>query len=249
MTEVKSRPSLPDRALLDLALGPVEILEQLSVPVVVTRVAPGEGGPRIVFVNDAMVRLLGYRREDLLGQGADFWQNLDPETAENRSGEVALSSGRAVTRSTVALCKDGSRQPVRVEMVPHTGSWGLWVVTTALPLRDASSRTHEARDHRERPGTMRVGDLLLNVSNRRVAFSSKVAELTRSECVVLATLMKEAGCAVERAVIYEELWGTGTAIQSRAVDVYIGSLRRKLRELGAPDIIHTIRGVGYLIHD
>jgi Transcriptional regulatory protein, C terminal/PAS domain len=244
VTDVKSASGLPDRALLDLALGPAKVLERLSVPVIVTRTAPGEARPRIVFVNDAMVRLLGYSREELLGKDPGFWQTVDGHTAD----DTALRLGRTVARATVALCNDGCRKTLRVEMVPHLGSWGLWVVTTVLATSGASLEREGDRNPQDEPATLRVGDLRLNVSTRRVELGGRTAELTPSECVVLATLMQEPGCAVERAVLYKELWGSEPPIRSRAIDVYVGALRRKLRELGAPDMIHTIRGVGYLIH-
>ena len=249
MTEVKSAAGLPDRALLDLALGPVEVLERMSVPVIVTRMAPGDTGARIVFTNDAMVRLLGYPPEELLGREPEFWESRDPESSDASTIDSALRLGRTVTRAMVAMCKDGSRKALRVEMVPHAGSWGLWVVTTVLSTKDPALETDAKPGPEERPATMRVGDLVLDISRRRVEFGSRTADLTPSECVVLATLMKEQGCAVERAALYEELWGSGAFVRSRAVDVYVGALRRKLGDLGAPDMIHTIRGVGYLIHD
>jgi DNA-binding response OmpR family regulator len=122
------------------------------------------------------------------------------------------------------------------------------VVTTVLSKGDPSE-TDGKPESQERPATISVGDLVLDMSTRRVELESRTADLTPSECVVLATLMKEPGCAVERAALYKELWGSGAFIRSRAVDVYVGALRRKLDDLGAPDMIHTIRGVGYLIHD
>ena len=250
MEEAELEVSLPDRAVLDLELGPVEVLERMGVPVLVTRVAVGEHRPRTVFVNDAAVRLLGYERDELLGEGPEFWQSKIQDAADLKAVGSALRSGRKVRMATVARSKDGTERGLRVEMVPHQGSWGLWVVSTVVWISDDDPEdTGSIRITKERPAELSVGGLVLETSRQRARYGERQTELTPSECVLLGTLMDHAGCVVGRTLLYEELWGFDPSLRSRAIDVYVAGLRRKLTELGAPDMIHTVRGVGYVFHD
>ena len=245
--EAQRESRLPDLAALDLDLSPVEVLQRTGVPVAVTRAAPGESRARVAFVNDSMVRLLGYDRKELLGHGPALWHSSARDVADLKAIGRALRAGRTVSLATVARCKDGSQRALRVEMVPHKGSWGLWVISSVLHVD--KEPTPSSRSQAEPPDRLHVGDLTLDVPTRRALCHDRVTELTHSECVVLATLMREVGCAVERAVLYDELWGADPSIRSRAIDVYVGSLRRKLAELGKKDLIRTVRGVGYLVHE
>ena len=250
MDEAEIEVSLPDRAVLDLELGPVEVLERMGVPVLVTRVALGEHRPRTVFVNDAAVRLLGYDRDELLGRGPEFWQSKAQEPADLKAVGAALRSGRKVRMSTVARSKDGTERGLRIEMVPHQGSWGLWIVSTVVWISDDDPEdTGSIRIASERPAELVVGGLALETARHRARYGDRQTELTPSECVLLGSLMDHAGCVVERTLLYEELWGFDPSLRSRAIDVYVAALRRKMNDLGAPEMIHTVRGVGYVFHD
>jgi PAS domain S-box-containing protein len=247
-TEVDA--TLPDRAVLDLELGSVDLLERMGVPVLVTRIAPGEDRSRTVFANDAAVRLLGYERDELVGRGPELWQSPARGAADARAITAALRAGNKVRMATVARSKDGTERGLRVEMVPHDGSWGLWVVGTVVWISDEDPEdTGRIRIARERPAHLSVGGITLETALRRVRYDQAAVALTPSECLLLGTLMHEAGCVVERTVLYEELWGFDPSVRSRAIDVYIASLRRKLGAIGAPEVIHTVRGVGYVFHD
>lgn len=247
-TEIEAR--LPDRAVLDLELGPVEVLERMGVPVIVTRVPQTDQSPHVVFVNDAAVRLLGYERDELVGKPPALWQKKQRDPADQKAIAAALRGGRKVRMATVALCKDGTERGLRIEMVPHRGSWGLWVVSTVVWISDDDpDDTGSLRIVSERPAQLEVAGVTLEAPLRRVRFGAEQTELTPSECVLLGALMYQAGCVVERTLLYEELWGFDPAARSRAIDVYVASIRRKLGELGAPELIHTVRGVGYVLHD
>lgn len=248
MTAVDLRTTLPDRATIEGELGPITVFEQMGVPVIVT-LTQGGARPRIVFVNDAGVRLLGFERGELVGQGYDFWQARDADDTDLEAITAALEAGRKVRMATVSRGKDGAERALRLEMIPRAGTNGLWVVSTVVWVSDEDPEdTGTIRIVPERR-QLSIGNLVLDTATRKMRFDGQETELTPSESVLLGALIDQTGCVVDRTVLYEELWGFDSSLRSRAIDVYVGSLRRKLRELGAPDMIHTVRGVGYLISD
>ena len=77
----------------------------------------------------------------------------------------------------------------------------------------------------------------------------QVVELTRTEYQLLELLMLNPRRVLPHSLIYERVWGYDFGPSSNALRVYIGYLRRKLAELGAPDLIQNVRGVGYALRD
>jgi two-component system response regulator MprA len=94
---------------------------------------------------------------------------------------------------------------------------------------------------------LRVGDVLLDPSRRQVWRGEKELNLTKTEFDVLELLMVNAGIVLTRDTIYERIWGYDFETSSRSLDVYIGYLRTKTEAGGEPRLVHTVRGVGYLI--
>jgi two-component system, OmpR family, response regulator MprA len=93
------------------------------------------------------------------------------------------------------------------------------------------------------------GDLELDADRHGVRFGDKVAELTRTEYQLLELLMLNPRRVLPHSLIYERVWGYDFGPSSNALRVYIGYLRRKLADLGAPDVIQNVRGVGYALRD
>jgi two-component system response regulator MprA len=93
----------------------------------------------------------------------------------------------------------------------------------------------------------RVADLEANVATREVARGGEPVTLTKTEFDLLVLLMENAGRVLNRAVIYERIWGFDFETSSNSLDVYVGYLRRKTEPEGSPRLIHTVRGVGYVI--
>jgi DNA-binding response OmpR family regulator len=90
---------------------------------------------------------------------------------------------------------------------------------------------------------LRAGNVELDPAAHRVRYCDQVIELPAREFAVLHALMLSAGRVLSRAQIEEQLYAWGDEVESNAVEVHIHHLRRKL----FPDLIETIRGVGYLI--
>ncbi|MDQ3782950.1 MAG: response regulator transcription factor [Actinomycetota bacterium] len=93
----------------------------------------------------------------------------------------------------------------------------------------------------------RVDDLEMNVGTRQVTRAGVPIELTKTEFDLLELLIENAGKVLNRAVIYERIWGYDFETTSNSLDVYVGYLRRKTEPEDAPRLIHTVRGVGYVI--
>jgi len=98
--------------------------------------------------------------------------------------------------------------------------------------------------------SLRVGDLSLDSLQRSARRGERVVPLTQREFALLAVLMRHAGRAVTREALAAEAWqqhGQSSA-STNLVDVYIAYLRRKLEGEGQPPLLHTVRGVGYVLH-
>lgn len=96
---------------------------------------------------------------------------------------------------------------------------------------------------------LRVADLELDPAARRVSRGGRPLELTKTEFDLLELLMFNAGVVLSRDVIYERVWGYDFATTSNSIDVYVGYLRRKTEAGGSSRLIHTVRGVGYVVRE
>ncbi len=98
-------------------------------------------------------------------------------------------------------------------------------------------------------GQLRFGDLVLDRDAMTSARGSREIQLSRTEYQLLELLMASQGKVQSRDVIFDKVWGYDFGPESNSLDVYIGYLRRKLEANGEPRIIHTVRGVGYVMRE
>jgi len=103
------------------------------------------------------------------------------------------------------------------------------------------------RSHPEHDRPVQVGDLELDHRTRLVTRGGRAVELTRTEFALLELLMRNAGAVLTRGTIRERVWGFDDAYGSNTLDVYVGYLRRKTEEGGEARMIHTVRGVGFVL--
>ena len=101
----------------------------------------------------------------------------------------------------------------------------------------------------ESTSELRVENLMLDPETRRVERDGNLIELTKTEFQLLELLMANADIVLTRDTIYERIWGFDFETSSNSLDVYIGYLRRKTEPDDAPRLIHTVRGVGYVIRE
>jgi two-component system, OmpR family, response regulator MprA len=97
--------------------------------------------------------------------------------------------------------------------------------------------------------TLRLGDLTLDLGSRTVRRGAMLLDLTRTEFSLLQALLERPGQVMTRGQLFERVWGYDLDRSSNSLDVYIGYLRRKLEPSGAPRLVHTVRGVGFVLRD
>jgi two-component system response regulator MprA len=96
---------------------------------------------------------------------------------------------------------------------------------------------------------LRFADLTLNQATRRVMRGQRQIELTAKEYDVLELFMRHPRHVLTRDIIYERIWGYDFGGESNIIEVYVRYLRAKLEAGGEPRLIHTVRGVGYVLRE
>jgi two-component system response regulator MprA len=94
---------------------------------------------------------------------------------------------------------------------------------------------------------LRVADLSLDPVAHEVRRGGRLIELTRTEYLLLELLLLNARQVLNREVIFDRIWGYDFGPASNCLEVYVRYLRRKTEAAGEPRLIHTVRGVGYVL--
>jgi two-component system response regulator MprA len=106
-----------------------------------------------------------------------------------------------------------------------------------------------SQDEGQDPDELSFAELALDRDRHGAAVGDEFVELTRTEFQLLELLMRNPRRVLTHSLIYDRVWGYDFGPASNALRVYIGYLRRKLESLGAPALIHTVRGVGYMLRE
>jgi two-component system, OmpR family, response regulator MprA len=112
-------------------------------------------------------------------------------------------------------------------------------------VRALLRRTTPASDRRP----LRFGDLVLDPLSREVARDERRIELTRTEFSLLELFLRHPRQVLTRSVIFENVWGYDFGPRSNSLEVYMGYLRRKTEAGGEKRLLHTVRGVGYVLKE
>jgi two-component system, OmpR family, response regulator MprA len=99
----------------------------------------------------------------------------------------------------------------------------------------------------ESTGPLRFEDLALDPVAHEVHRAARRLELTRTEFALLELFMRHPRQVLTRSTIFEHVWGYDFGAASNTLGVYMGYLRRKTEEGGEPRLLHTVRGVGYIL--
>jgi DNA-binding response OmpR family regulator len=116
-------------------------------------------------------------------------------------------------------------------------------------LEELVARLHALLRRRpDRPAIpLEVGDLRIDPARRVVRRAERAIELTNREFDLLETLARHAGLVLSRAQLLEQVWGYTFEVDGNVVDQFVSYLRRKLEAAGEPRLIHTVRGVGFVL--
>jgi two-component system response regulator MprA len=112
-------------------------------------------------------------------------------------------------------------------------------------LRALLRRTGSAGD----PDALVFAEIRLDSARHGAEVGEHFTELTRTEYQLLELLMLNPKRVLPHSLIYDRVWGYDFGPASNALRVYVGYLRRKLEGIGARPLIHTVRGVGYVLRE
>jgi len=114
-------------------------------------------------------------------------------------------------------------------------------------LRALLRRVVPAEDGQDE--VLSFSDLTMDVATREVTRAGRAIELTRTEFTLLEMFLRRPRRVLERAFILEEVWGYDFGTTANSLEVYVGYLRRKTEAEGESRLIHTVRGVGYVLKE
>jgi two-component system response regulator MprA len=222
--------------------------------------------PRIVVVDDdealrnavrRALRLEGYD-VDLAADGEEALARLGGMTADLVVLDVLMPGVDGITVCR-RLRESGDRTPILMltareavsDRVAGLDAGADDYLTKPFALEELQARVRALlrRSYPEQDGSLMVADLELNPRTREVRRGGRSVELTRIEFALLELLMRNAGVVLTRDVILERVWGFTDSYGSNTLDVYVGYLRRKTEAEGEPRLIHTVRGVGFVLRE
>jgi two-component system response regulator MprA len=99
------------------------------------------------------------------------------------------------------------------------------------------------------PAALRFADVTLDPATREVFRGERPVHLTRTEFAMLEAFLRNPRIVLTRTVMFENVWGYDFGTASNGLDVYVSYLRRKLEAGGEPRLLHTVRGVGYVLRE
>ena len=103
----------------------------------------------------------------------------------------------------------------------------------------------EGDDHE----VLAFADLSMDLATREVLRGGRPMELTRTEFTLLEMFLRRPRRVLERSFILEEVWGYDFPTTANSLEVYVGYLRRKTEAEGESRLLHTVRGVGYVLKE
>src|SRR5690242_24334 len=111
-------------------------------------------------------------------------------------------------------------------------------------VRALLRRTEPAQHNR-----LRFADLTVDLDSREVYRGTRPIDLTSTEFDLLITFLRHPRQVLSRDLLLETVWSMDATTETHVVEVYIGYLRQKLEAGGEPRLIHTVRGVGYVLRE
>jgi two-component system, OmpR family, response regulator MprA len=119
----------------------------------------------------------------------------------------------------------------------------------ALMRRSLLAAAAEPESGNGREGLLTFADLRLDPQTREVWRGDRPLRLTRTEFAILEVFLSHPRQVLTRTVLFEQVWGYDFGETSNSIHVYLGYLRRKLEADGEPRLLHTVRGVGFVLRE
>jgi DNA-binding response OmpR family regulator len=122
-------------------------------------------------------------------------------------------------------------------------------LTKPFAFEELLARAHSLLRRRQAPpaDVLTFADVRLDRARREVQRGGRRLHLTPKELALLEYLMLHPGHVLDRLTLSEHVWDAGYDARSNVLDVVIGRLRRKLESAGDPQILYTVKGVGYVL--
>jgi DNA-binding response OmpR family regulator len=224
----------------------------------------GDGGPVVLLVDDDAA----VRRS--IAEGLEL-EGFDVVLASG--GRAALAAVEAVTPAVVVLDlsmpdldglevlrrlrESGRDVPVCIlsardevdDRVRGLEAGADDYVVKPFALEEVAARLHALLRRRPAPhaGRLEAGDVVVDQAAAHATRGGRQLELTRRELELLALFVSRPGEILTRREMHEEVWGYTFDPGTNVADVFVGYLRRKLEAGGEPRILHTVRGVGFML--
>ncbi|MGW5133121.1 response regulator transcription factor [Streptomyces sp. NPDC004135] len=214
-------------------------------------------GYRVVAVADGVEALAQAHRNrpdvlvlDVMMPGIDGLQVCRVLRAEGDRTPVLMLTALVETADRIAGLDAGADdyvvKPFDVEEV-FARLRALLRRTSPVAAVSAAAPAEEPRPVPER--FVEAAGIRMDPQARRAWRGTRELELTRTEFELLELLVRNAGIVLDHSTIYDRIWGYDFGPGSKNLAVYVGYLRRKLDEPDAPQLIHTVRGVGYVLRE
>ncbi|ARF57508.1 response regulator transcription factor [Streptomyces gilvosporeus] len=219
-------------------------------------------GYRVIAVADGIQALAAAHRErpdvillDVMMPGIDGLQVCQVLRAEQDRTPVLMLTARVETADRIAGLDAGADdyvvKPFEVEEV--FARLRALLRRTAPVVGDGGAEGDRggegAPDGAAEAGVVEAADLRIDGPSRRAWRGDRELELTRTEFELLELLARNAGIVLDHSTIYDRIWGYDFGPGSKNLAVYVGYLRRKVDVPGSRPLIHTVRGVGYVLRE
>jgi two-component system response regulator ArlR len=157
---------------------------------------------------------------------------------------------RAIGRRPLAVLMLSERAEV-AERIKGLESGADDYISKPVDTNELLARIHaglrRVNDFTGQMQRLEIGDLIVDTAARQVWRSGRLVELTKREYDLLEFMARNAGRVLTRECIFDRVWGWDSQANWEVIKVYMNYLRAKLNAGGQVDLIHAVRGVGYVL--